>query len=102
MEAGSEEGWPGPTSAVWRWNLTNVQRVLGVTHLAHGVHPSHGRLLCTHWSHACFEVVECMAAVVPWKRRCTQFSDRVFFRVKGMGRRRRGGRIRRGVGRKGR
>lgn len=75
MSEGGLAGCPGPTGAVWRWNFTNVQRVLRWMHFAgnegnenrregreegdspQGLHPSHGRLLCTHWSHACLDVV---------------------------------------------
>jgi hypothetical protein len=34
----------------------------------HGLLPSHGRLLCTHWSHACLLVVALVGAVVPFRR----------------------------------
>ncbi|KAJ7698400.1 hypothetical protein B0H17DRAFT_927585 [Mycena rosella] len=35
-DAARDEGWPGPTGAVWRWNLTKVQRVLRERHFAGG------------------------------------------------------------------
>lgn len=60
--------WPGPTGAVWRWNLTNVQRHLRWMHLAQGLAPSQGREDWTHWSQACLEVVARLAAPEPLRR----------------------------------
>ncbi|EGN99428.1 hypothetical protein SERLA73DRAFT_182399, partial [Serpula lacrymans var. lacrymans S7.3] len=33
-EAGRGLWWPGPLGAVWRWNLTKVQRHFRCTHFA--------------------------------------------------------------------
>lgn len=62
------EPWPGPTGAVWRWNLTNVQRHLRWMHLAQGLAPSQGKEDWTHWSQACLDVVALLAAPEPLRR----------------------------------
>lgn len=39
-----------------------------MNHSQQGLHPSHGRLLWTHWSHACLLVVAREALAVPLRR----------------------------------
>ncbi|KAF9483216.1 hypothetical protein BDN70DRAFT_874095 [Pholiota conissans] len=65
---GGRVEWPGPAGAVWRWNLTNVQRHFLLTHLAHGLQPSQGSESWTHWSQACFDVVARDADAEPFLR----------------------------------
>lgn len=58
---------PGPTGAVWRWNLTYVQRYLRCIHFPQGLHPSQGKLPCTHWSQDCLLVVARLNDVDPFR-----------------------------------
>jgi hypothetical protein len=63
-----DKGTPAVSLNAFGWRKVRMRERDERSDLPHGLDPSQGRLVCTHWSQDCFEVVAREAEEAPLRR----------------------------------